>query len=162
MTSVVIINVSQPSPIITILCVVMSGITVRGYRSNATKKWRVESSWFTDGLTVYTILITGYKLEDTGVFFPCKFIIRDRYDGNVFNSVRAKWRSGTARLVVSGFRTRKTCAASSPKSSLHGGADATAARGWRACSAEARSHEWTFLFTTGAAWYCRIVVIILI
>lgn len=114
------------------------------------------SSWCTDGFSLSTILTNNrYKLSGTGVFFPCRCIIRDRYDGNVFNSLRAKWRSGTARLVVSGFRTRETCAASTTESSLHGGADATTARGWRACSAEARSHEWTFLLTPGAAWYCR-------
>lgn len=78
---------------------------------------------------------------------------RGRYDWNVFDSLWSKWSSGTAGLVVSGFRTGKTSAASAAKPSPYAGSDATAARGWRACSAKARSHEWAVLSTAGATRY---------
>lgn len=81
-----------------------------------------------------------------------KCVAYDRHDGNVFNSVRAKWSSGTARIVF-GIRTGETSSSAAAKPSSYGGADATTARGWRACSAEARSHEWTVLFTAGASRY---------
>ena len=138
------------------MCVFMSGITVRGPWKRCHKE-EVESrgadsrmgSWWAPSK-----LVAGHTLEETVFFYPYKCILRDRYDGNVFNSVRAKWSPGTARLVGSGVRTGKASAAAAPKSSLYDGADATAARGWRACAAEARSHEWTFLLTAGASWYC--------
>lgn len=82
-----------------------------------------------------------------------KCVAYDRHDGNVFNSLRAKWSSGTARVVVFGIRTGETSSSAAAKPSSHGGADATTARGWRACSAKARRHEWTVLFTAGASRY---------
>lgn len=115
-------------------------------RSEERSSWRSDSRW------TVSSYVTGHKLEEPGIFVPYKCIIRDRYDGNVFNSLRVKWSSGTTRFIVSGVWTREASAAYAAKSSLHGGSDATAARGWRACSEEAWSHEWTFLLTTGAAW----------
>lgn len=81
----------------------------------------------------------------------------DRYDWNVFNSVRTKWSSGTTWLVVPGFWTEQTSAAPAAKSSPFSGADATTARGWRACSSKTRSYEWTLLPTARTSWYSLII-----
>lgn len=111
-----------------------------------------------DGFTVSSSsTITQYYLAWTGVFFSFKCIVRDRYDGNVFNFVRAKWCSGTARFIA-WFRTGKASASSAAESGLSNGADATTARGWRASSAKARSHEWTFLLIAGTTRYFNSLV----
>lgn len=140
------------------VCVFLPGITVHGPWRKCHKevRSRVVRSWMESGWKLRQK--PDNTLDETltfSVLFKC--IICDGYDGNVFNSVRAKRSSGT-RLVVSGFRTGEAAAAPPSKSGLHGGADATTARGWRAYSAEARSHEWTVLLAAGASWYCLDIV----
>lgn len=134
---------------ITVTCVLMCGITVRRPRTEHHKE--VCGRQFTQGGCVGR----PCTLEQTGVFFLSLYtcITSDRYDWNVFNFVRTKWSSGTTWLVVSWFRTEQTSAAPAAKSGTLGGADATTARGWRACSTKTRGYEWTFLSTARASRY---------
>lgn len=119
-----------------------SGRSQRGLRPDSLRK--VDSSGELSAMYAWT------NRRFLCTLYTC--IASDRYDWNVFNFVRTKWSSGTTWRVVPGFRTEQTSAAPSAKSSPFSGADATTARGWRACSSKTRSYEWTLLPTARTSW----------